>query len=125
MRERHRPASVRLLAPVGTLVDLPCPSPRPSPRSTGGGGDFFYRSIAVLTLTASLAFCSVAVLAGEDAAPSPAAETVNEPDIAAGDRDHWAFRPLHVIAPPKVRDPSWPANGVDQFILAKLDVVNL
>jgi Protein of unknown function (DUF1553)/Protein of unknown function (DUF1549)/Planctomycete cytochrome C len=36
-------------------------------------------------------------------------------------RDHWSFRPLATVAPPPVRDASWPRNGLDRFILARLE----
>jgi hypothetical protein len=34
-------------------------------------------------------------------------------------RNFWSFRPLQNPAPPDVKDPTWPANAVDRFILAK------
>jgi hypothetical protein len=33
----------------------------------------------------------------------------------------WSLRPLRAPAPPAVRNPSWPANEVDAFILARLE----
>ncbi|HIE98006.1 MAG TPA: DUF1553 domain-containing protein, partial [Fuerstia sp.] len=36
-------------------------------------------------------------------------------------RDHWAYQPLTVSAPPVVGDDDWPRNGVDRFVLAKLN----
>ena len=35
--------------------------------------------------------------------------------------DHWAFRARTRPSPPTVKDPSWPHNPVDNFILAKLE----
>ena len=35
--------------------------------------------------------------------------------------DHWAFRARTRPSPPAVKDPSWPHNPVDNFILAKLE----
>ncbi len=35
--------------------------------------------------------------------------------------DHWSFQPVVRPALPKVKDESWPRNGIDHFILAKLE----
>jgi hypothetical protein len=40
-------------------------------------------------------------------------------------KDHWAFRPVRVPAVPAVRDPSWVANPVDAFVLARLEAAGL
>lgn len=32
--------------------------------------------------------------------------------------DHWSFKPRHVVAPPKVNDGRWSANGIDRFLEA-------
>lgn len=61
----------------------------------------------------------------EDAGQPAAVEAVHEPEITDSDREHWAFRPLQVIAPPAVRDAAWPANEVDRFILSKLEAAQL
>ncbi|MBI5799902.1 MAG: PSD1 domain-containing protein [Verrucomicrobia bacterium] len=37
----------------------------------------------------------------------------------------WAFQPVKKQEPPAVQNKSWPANPVDNFILAKLDEKNL
>ena len=34
---------------------------------------------------------------------------------------HWAFEPITRVDPPKVKDKSWPRNGIDRFILKKLE----
>src|SRR3954453_22253573 len=34
---------------------------------------------------------------------------------------HWAFQPLRKDPPPAVKETAWPKNGVDQFILARLE----
>ena len=34
---------------------------------------------------------------------------------------HWAFQPMQRPVPPVVTDAAWPANAVDQFVLAKLE----
>src|SRR5262245_4414728 len=36
-------------------------------------------------------------------------------------RRHWAFRPVEQPPAPTVRDSAWPRNGVDRFILARLE----
>jgi hypothetical protein len=45
-------------------------------------------------------------------------------EVASGARvrsRHWAFQPLAQLQPPVVRDTSWPRNGIDRFILARLE----
>ena len=34
--------------------------------------------------------------------------------------EHWAFQPLDTSEPPEVQDRSWTRNGIDRFILARL-----
>jgi hypothetical protein len=34
---------------------------------------------------------------------------------------HWAFLPPKQEAPPKVRQPDWPSNAIDHFVLARLE----
>ncbi len=34
---------------------------------------------------------------------------------------HWAFLPLRTEAPPEVKEPGWARNGIDPFILARLE----
>jgi len=34
---------------------------------------------------------------------------------------HWSWQPVRDPAPPEVRDPAWPINPVDRFLLAKLE----
>ena len=40
-------------------------------------------------------------------------------------RTHWAYRPLAVSKPPKVRMSAWPKSPIDNFILAKLETAKL
>ncbi|MCA8952495.1 MAG: DUF1549 domain-containing protein, partial [Planctomycetes bacterium] len=42
--------------------------------------------------------------------------------IAQGARweAHWAFVPPRADEPPPARDPGWPQNGIDRFVLARL-----
>ncbi|HEX5272134.1 MAG TPA: DUF1553 domain-containing protein [Gemmataceae bacterium] len=42
------------------------------------------------------------------------------PRIEEG-RKWWAFRPARKVAPPAVRDQSWPRRGIDSFILSGLE----
>ena len=43
--------------------------------------------------------------------------------IAAGApyEGHWALQPIHRPAPPAVASEAWPRNGIDPFILARLE----
>ncbi|MGL4549682.1 MAG: c-type cytochrome domain-containing protein, partial [Gemmataceae bacterium] len=61
-----------------------------------------------------------AVRAWIDAGASvPAGEAV----VTAGRRksDHWSFQPVARPALPGVKDAAWPRNGIDPFILARLE----
>ena len=40
-------------------------------------------------------------------------------------RNWWAFQPLQQPLLPEVRDPTWPANDIDRFILAQQDARGL
>lgn len=40
-------------------------------------------------------------------------------------QDHWAFIPPRAPSLPVVRDRTWPRNGVDAFVLARLEKMNL
>ncbi|MFN8555794.1 MAG: DUF1549 domain-containing protein, partial [Dehalococcoidia bacterium] len=46
-------------------------------------------------------------------------------DLAQRKAAHWAWQPVRPVAPPPVRDPSWPADPLDRFILAGLDAAGL
>lgn len=35
--------------------------------------------------------------------------------------DHWSFRPIQDPPLPQVRETSWPRNGIDYFVLARLE----
>jgi hypothetical protein len=39
----------------------------------------------------------------------------------AGWEGHWSFRPPVAATAPEVRDPSWPRNPIDRFVLARLE----
>jgi hypothetical protein len=34
---------------------------------------------------------------------------------------HWSFLPPERVEPPKVSDPKWPRNAIDNFVMARLD----
>jgi hypothetical protein len=42
-------------------------------------------------------------------------------DLAARKASHWAWRPVGQVAPPAVKDASWPIQPLDAFILANLE----
>ena len=50
-----------------------------------------------------------------------AAETI---DLAKG-REHWAFQPVDRPELPAVNAEDWPQNGIDHFILARLEKAGL
>lgn len=45
----------------------------------------------------------------------------DEQPLPAPGSQHWAFQPPVRLAPPAVRNPAWPQNGVDSFILTRLE----
>jgi hypothetical protein len=57
--------------------------------------------------------------------PEPTApeSILNTPgfNIAKRRADHWAWQPIRSSPPPAVTNAGWPANPVDNFILAKLE----
>jgi hypothetical protein len=38
---------------------------------------------------------------------------------------HWSLQPVRRVDPPTVREPAWPFNPVDQFLLAEIDKAGL
>ena len=59
-----------------------------------------------------------------------AAQAHSEPaakafDLDARRKDHWAWQPVRPQTPPVVRNPAWPADAVDRFLLAKLEAKGL
>ncbi|MDR3638538.1 MAG: PSD1 and planctomycete cytochrome C domain-containing protein [Isosphaeraceae bacterium] len=40
-------------------------------------------------------------------------------------KNHWAWQPLQESSPPAVRDGSWPAGTIDQYLLAALEAKGL
>jgi hypothetical protein len=60
---------------------------------------------------------------GTDEAPKPAAgKTYDWKKLQA---EHWAFRAVDAPAVPQVHDKEWPKNGLDAFVLAKLEASGL
>ena len=57
----------------------------------------------------------------------PAQVTLIRQWIAEGGpwSQHWAYRPLSDPSPPKVKDAGWVQNGIDRFVLAKLEANGL
>jgi hypothetical protein len=45
----------------------------------------------------------------------------NSAATSTGKSSHWAFQPIRRPALPTVRDPRWARNGIDLFILARLE----
>jgi cytochrome c553 len=54
-----------------------------------------------------------------------AARPAATPILTAEDRDYWAFRPLHLAAPPAVRNAAWASSPIDRFVLARLEAKGL
>ncbi|MBM3785631.1 MAG: DUF1553 domain-containing protein [Acidobacteria bacterium] len=45
--------------------------------------------------------------------------------ITPDQRKFWSFQPVKKYAPPAVRNGAWAGNGVDRFVLAKLEAASL
>ena len=52
--------------------------------------------------------------------PASDASTTGGFDLEARRNDHWAWQPVKVSDLPEVGDGDWPANPVDNFVLARL-----
>ena len=48
-----------------------------------------------------------------------------KPDYEKLRKEHWAWQPVKVAAPPQTKDAAWPATDVDRYVLAKLDEAGL
>jgi mono/diheme cytochrome c family protein len=46
-------------------------------------------------------------------------------DLAARKAAHWAWQPICAVNPPEVKWANWPRNGIDHFILARLEEKSL
>jgi hypothetical protein len=65
-------------------------------------------------------------------APWPAEKLVGEGTKSANEfnleerrRNHWAWQPVKVALPPQVESADWPAQPIDNFVLAKLEAAKL
>jgi cytochrome c553 len=47
------------------------------------------------------------------------------PTTAAKSADHWSYKPVRVGELPKVANTTWARNGIDRFVLAKLEAAGL
>ena len=79
-----------------------------------------------LTIVGSilLAWFSLTLVGAMSAEPEKPL-SFQEPAITESDRDHWSFRPIQQIALPLVKQGEWLTNGIDLFVLAKLEASNL
>jgi uncharacterized protein DUF1553/uncharacterized protein DUF1549/concanavalin A-like lectin/glucanase superfamily protein len=55
----------------------------------------------------------------------PASHADNHSTISEKRRQFWSFVPVRPVAPPIVRDGSWPKSAIDRFILAGLEAKGL
>jgi hypothetical protein len=55
----------------------------------------------------------------------PPTTVQGEPEWTEEQRRFWAFQPVRDVAPPEVRNASWPHNPIDRFILADLEAAGL
>jgi hypothetical protein len=62
-----------------------------------------------------LLFAGAAGGAGETKAPGTAVP-VGTPSV-----EHWSLQPIRAPRPPAVKNTAWPRNGLDHFILARLE----
>jgi hypothetical protein len=74
---------------------------------------------------ALVALCASS-FAQEDVAETTAKVAIDttpivEAAITDADREHWAFRPVERPALPAVKEAAWPRNGIDAFVLAKVE----
>src|SRR5438874_13216893 len=79
--------------------------------------DSLFRTRSVGAMAALLAgVCAGVWLVGGNAAPAagPSSGTGAKPP-------HWAFVKPVRPEPPAVKDPGWPKNAIDHFILARLE----
>ena len=73
-----------------------------------------------------LSAAEVAVLAKWiDSGAAAPKETLPVASTATKSSNHWAYQPVKVAAPPKVRNEAWVRNPIDRYILAKLEAAGL
>ncbi len=85
------------------------------------------RRVQFLLIGAGLALLALGALPSQSAETKSANPdaTIKEPAITAKDRQHWSFRPLTRPEPPRVKDKPQARNGIDRFILARLEATDL
>ncbi|MEX1097620.1 MAG: DUF1553 domain-containing protein [Planctomycetales bacterium] len=81
------------------------------------------RRSSCLCAFASIFFLSFITHAAEVEPPDAAG--YEEPPLADGDREHWAFEPLARPQLPDVSAAAWPRNPLDYFILAQIEAKGL
>jgi len=54
-----------------------------------------------------------------------AADQPKDPPITAEQRDHWAYRSLKRPPVPHVKNTNWPRNGIDRFVLQRMEQAGL
>ena len=45
--------------------------------------------------------------------------------VTAKDKEYWAYKPLGKTPVPAVKNPAWPRNPIDQFLLAKMEAAGV
>ena len=84
------------------------------------------RQFCALVISTALVAISTTSRAEEDVAPVKRAavqvdSVITEAPITDDDREHWAFRPIVRASLPNVITTEWPRNGIDAFILSRLE----
>ena len=74
-----------------------------------------------LQLVVWISLCLIAV----NASDPERLRSFQEPTITESDRDHWSFRPIQQMTLPSIEKREWPTNGIDAFVLAKLEASGL
>ncbi|HEX3997842.1 MAG TPA: PSD1 and planctomycete cytochrome C domain-containing protein [Pirellulales bacterium] len=46
-------------------------------------------------------------------------------DLAARRAAHWAWQPIHAVAPPAVKHPAWANDPIDNFLLARWETAGM
>lgn len=87
--------------------------------------------LALTFVLAGLLSQVVSTAAQEDVAPvtrkddAEDSTPIVEIPLTVSDRDHWAFRPISRPVLPATRDTSWPRQGLDAFILTRIERAEL
>ncbi len=87
--------------------------------------------LGLILVLSGFVVCGAPARAQEDVAPvtrkddAEDATPIVETPITESDRDHWAFRPVSRPSLPAVRNATWPRQGLDAFILSRIDRAEL